>query len=374
MKITAKLLACLGLAAAFGTSGCGRKAQTPGPEPQLPTAAVRVQVVEAKKRQASEEVVGTVRPELSASLSAKVSGTVQQMLVAPGQSVKKGELLVQLDAREIQARLDQAVAVRDQTQKDADRLKKLLDEKILTQQEFDAMQSKLLVAQAGVREAETMLSYIRIVAPFDGVITAKRADVGDLAAPGKPLVDMEDPRSLRMEADVPEALMDKIKMGDRLAVKVTASGLSVQAVVNEISPTGDPASRTFRVKLGLPAAPGLRNGLFGRVAVPTAEVSALRVPAAAVVVRGQMEMAFVVVDGKAQMRLVKTGKQLEGEVEIVSGLIPGEQLVVDGAASLRDGQPVQAAPVPPTKSSLIKLTDDVIRLGDDGGTVHQIPP
>jgi membrane fusion protein, multidrug efflux system len=325
----------------FGTAGCGHQPHPSAPEPQLPTAAVRVQTVEAKNRLATEEVVGTVRPELSASLSAKISGTIQQMLVVPGQHVKKGELLAQVDAREIQARLDQAIAVRDQVQRDADRQKKLMDEKILTQQEYDAVQAKLLVAQAAVREAETMLSYIRIAAPFDGVITAKRADVGDLAAPGKPLVDMEDPKSLRLEADVPEALTGRIKMGDKLAVKLAGAGFSGEAVVSEISPAADPASRTFRVKLGLPPAPELRNGLFGRVAVPTAEVSAMRVPAAAVVVRGQMELAFVVVDRKAQMRLVKTGKALDGEVEIVSGLSPGEVLVVEGAARLRDGQPVE---------------------------------
>ena len=96
------------------------------------------------------------------------------------------------------------------------------------------------------------------------------------------------------------------------------------------------------LSLDLPGATGLRSGQFGRVAVPVAEVSAMRVPASAVAVRGQMEIAFVVVNGKAQMRLVKTGKHLGGEVEIVSGLAVGEQLVVEGASQLLDGQPVGA--------------------------------
>jgi hypothetical protein len=102
----------------------------------------------------------------------------------------------------------------------------------------------------------------------------------------------------------------------------------------------DPGSRTFRVKLDLPPTPGLRSGAFGRVAVPVGETSTLRVPAPALVVRGQMEMVFVVAGPTAQLRLVKTGKRLGGEVELVSGVRAGEQVVIEGAAQLTDGQPV----------------------------------
>jgi len=312
--------------------------------PPLPTATVRVLKVESQRRMAVEEIVGTVRPKLSAAVSAKVSGGIERMLVAPGQAVKAGQLLVQLDAREIQARLDQATALREQTAKDLQRFQKLIADKAVTQQEFDAVQARQRVAAAAVTEAETQLGYTKIVAPFDGVITHKRADVGDLATPGRALLELENPAALRLEADVPEALVGNLKLGDRLALHVAALKTDSSGVIGEIAPAADAGSRTFLVKLDLPATPGLRSGQFGRVAIPVAEVNALRVPASAVVVRGQMELVFVATNQHAQMRLVKTGKRLGSEIEIVSGVNSGEVLVVEGAGALTDGQPLQVKP------------------------------
>jgi RND family efflux transporter MFP subunit len=339
------LLACLcALSAVVLLPGCRQKSAEAPPAQARPTAMVQVQTVASVTRTAAEEVVGTVRPKLSATLSAKVSGAIAQMLAVPGQLVKAGQLLVEIDAREIQSRLDQAQAVRDQAAKEIERFKKLLEQRAVTQQEFDNVQSRFRVAEASVAEAQTMLSYTKVTAPFAGLVTAKRADVGDLAAPGKPLLDLEDATGLRLEADVPEALLDKVTLGSKLAVSVPSAKLALEGVVSEISPAADPISRTSKVKLDLPGATGLRSGQFGRVAVPVAEVSALRVPAAAVIVRGQMEIAFVIASGKAQMRLVKTGKHLGGEVEIVSGLSAGERLVISGADQLLDGQPVEVKP------------------------------
>ena len=293
---------------------------------------------------AVEEIVGTVRPKLSSAVSAKVSGTIGKMLVAPGQAVKSGELLVQLDAREIQARLDQAMALLEQAVKDLQRFEKLILAKVVTQQEFEAVQARHRVAVAAVSEAETQLGYTKILAPFDGVITHKRADVGDLATPGRPLLELENPTLLRLEADVPEALLANLKLGDRLPVHIAALKTELSGSISEIAPAADAGSRTFGVKLDLATVTGLRSGQFGRVAIPVSEVNALRVPTSSVVVRGQMELVFVVAGQQAQLRLVKTGKQLGAEVEIVSGITPGETLVVEGATALVDGQQVSVKP------------------------------
>ena len=263
------------------------------------------------------------------------------MLVAPGQNVKAGELLVQLDAREVQAQLDSATAVRQQAESDLKRATDLIQQKILSQSEFDSAQSKFRVADAAAAQAQTLLGYTRIVAPFAGVITRKDADVGDLAAPGKALLEMEDARDLRLEADVPEAVISRIALGDKLSVRVSGVTNDLEGVVSEIAPSADPNSRTFLVKLDLPPTPGLRAGQFGRVAVPVGETSALRVPATAVLQRGEMEIVFVMVNGHAQLRLVKTGKRVGDEVELVSGVDAGEPVVVDGAGNLADGQPVE---------------------------------
>jgi RND family efflux transporter MFP subunit len=118
----------------------------------------------------------------------------------------------------------------------------------------------------------------------------------------------------------------------------------IEGTVSEISPVADPVSRTFNVKLDLPPTEGLRTGQFGRVSVPVAEVKLLLVPQSAVLKRGQMELVFVAKDGKAALRLVKTGKGLEGRVEVLSGLEEGEQIIVSETAKLTDGQPVTIQP------------------------------
>lgn len=331
------------LLAALTLAGCGRKTDHASVK-LLPPADVRVQIAGSKSRAATEEEVGTVRPKLSAAIEAKISGRIDQMLVASGQAVTNGQLLVQLDAREIQARCDQAAAARQQAENDFKRASDLMGQNILSQSEFDAAQSKFRVAEASETEAKTMLAYTKITAPFDGVITRKLADVGDLASPGKTLLQIENPSALRLEADVPEALMANLKLGDKLNVRVASVAGDIAGTVVELSPAADPNSRTFLVKLDLPNEAGLRSGQFGRVAVPVGEVESIRVPAVAVVQRGQMEMVFASVNGHAQLRLVKTGRHVGDEVEIVSGLNSGEPIVTDGATGLEDGQPISIKP------------------------------
>jgi RND family efflux transporter MFP subunit len=339
------LLTALGLSLAtlLISTGCSRKSESTHAE-VLPTVTVQTQVAETKTRIATEETVGTVRAKLHAVIEAKVSGKIDRMLVVPGQRVSADELLATIDAREIQAQYDQALALREQAESDLKRATDLFQQKILSPSEFDAARSKFHVADASAAASKTLLDYTRITAPFDGVITRKDTDVGDLAAPGKPLLEVEDARNLRLEADVPEALMDKITLGDRLPVRIGVLETNLEGVVSEIAPSADSNSRTFLVKMDLPAVPGLRAGQFGRVAVPVGEISALYVPAPAVVQRGQMELVFIAINGRAQMRIVKTGKHVGGEIELVSGVDPGEPVVVDGSGNLVDGQPVAVHP------------------------------
>jgi RND family efflux transporter MFP subunit len=147
-----------------------------------------------------------------------------------------------------------------------------------------------------------------------------------------------------LEADVPEAVVGKLTLGDKLPVRISALEKELAGTISEIAPAADPNSRTFLVKLDLPSTPGLRAGQFGRVAMPVGETTALRVLASAVVQRGQLELVFLVVDGRAQLRIVKTGKRTGNEVELVSGVEAGEQIVTEGSAGLADGQPVTLKP------------------------------
>lgn len=321
--------------------GCGKEKEPRRPAPPaLEPIRVKTITISSKERQAYEIVVGTVRSKTRSVIEAKVSGKIETLLVVPGQSVKAGELLARLDAREIQAKLEQAKALYDQAASDLKRYTALLESGAVTQIEYDARVAQYKVAEASLKEAQTMLGYAEIIAPFDGVITRKIADVGDLAYPGKPILEIEDPRYLRFEANVPEALYNIIKLGNKYRISIPTMKEEIEGVVSEIAPVADPNTRTFLVKLDLPQHSGLRTGQFGRLRVPVSQSAALRVPSQAIVVRGQMEIAFVVETNLARMRLVKTGERVGNEIEVLSGIDPNEQVIIEPVLRLKDGQPV----------------------------------
>lgn len=335
MKLLSRLLPALLLAS------CGRHAPPHVSAASLASLTVRAVPAKWSLHVAVEEVVGTVRSKQRALVEAKVSGRVLEYSATPGTAVKAGEPLARLDVQEIQAKVDQARAQLDQAQRDFDRQKQLIASNATTRQDFDAAVARVKIGAGALSEAETMLGYARVTAPFDGVVTRKLADVGDLAMPGKPLLEIEAPTALRFEADLPEAILDRVKLGDRLPVRLTRV---IEGTVSEISPVADPVSRTFLVKLDLPPTAGLRTGQFGRVSVPVAETRLLLVPQDAVLKRGQMEMVFVARDGRASLRLVKTGKQLDTHIELLSGIEEGEQVIVGAGSKLTDGQPVTIQP------------------------------
>ncbi len=323
-------------------SGCGKKHEPQAAAGEsLPPATVRVQKVEKLTQSALEEVVGTVQPKLQAVIEAKVSGRITRLPVTVGQSVKQGDVLVDLATQEIQAKLDQATAAFRQAELDFTRVGNLRKQTAATQAEVDTAQARYNVAKASVAEAEAMSGYARIVAPFDGVVARKLVDEGDLAMPGKPLLELEGRTGLRLVADVPGLLASHVLPDAKLAVRLDTLPDPITGTVAEISPAADPASRTVRVKVDLPDTAGLRTGQFGRLAVPVGEATFLVVPLPALIRRGQLELLFVSADGKAQLRLVRTGKQIAQGVEILAGLEAGELVVVEGAGTLRDGQPLQ---------------------------------
>ena len=305
--------------------------------------ALEIHSVASASRPVTEEVVGSVRTRIRSVIEAKVSGRISEMPIILGQKVKAGELLAKIDAREIQARLEQAEAQREQASRDLDRARTLAQKQVSSKQELDAAEARARVAEAALSEARTMMGYANVTAPFDGVISRRLAEVGDLAAPGRPLLEIEDRGELRFEADVPEALIGMVNAGDRVEVTIPTIRKTFTGVVAEVSPTAEAASRTFLVKLDLPASSELRAGQFGRAAVPVGEAKSIRIPAAAIVKRGQMEIVFVNDQGKARLRLVKTGKTFSDGVEILAGLADGDAVIVTEPARLIDGQPVEAA-------------------------------
>ncbi len=326
--------------------GCRHEAkhETSQPPP-LPTIDVQVMTAVESETMGQNEVVGTLEAVQRATIAAKVTGTIAEMPVTLGAMVKQGELLVKVNAAEISARLSQAETGVAQAKRNLEREERLFAKNASTGETVNAQQDALKLAQASLREARTMLGYITIRAPFSGRVSAKPANAGDLATAGTPLLVLENTDTLQAVAAVPEAQFQGVKPGASLPVRIPAANLDTTGQVAEIAPTANAASRTATIKLDLAPNPALRPGQFVRVIFPGATTKTLMVPTQALSLFGQMERVFVVADNQAHLRLVRSGAQRDGQVEIVSGLNPGEQVVVAGGASqLVDGQPVRVTP------------------------------
>jgi RND family efflux transporter MFP subunit len=328
------------------TPACkGKEAPEHAQPASLPVQAVRVVSVGAQPAQHQNEVVGTVTAAESATIAAKVAGVITGLPVNVGSAVRQGQVLVRISAGEINAQLAQAETRLAQAKRNLEREQRLLAKEAATRETVKNLEEAVHLAEAGQQQAQTMVGYTTLTAPFSGLVAQKIANIGDLATPGAPLLVVENNNRLQVAVPVPEGLLAQIKSGDALPLAIPAANFNGTGKVAEISPAGDPASRTAMVKLAV-TAPGLRAGQFARVTLPgaTATNNALTVPATAVVAFGQMEKLFVVENSTAHLRLVRTGASHDGQIEIVAGLTGGEQVVSEGAAQLSDGQPVRVQP------------------------------
>ncbi len=334
------ILACLLL----GASGCKDPNRDATPK-NLPAAEVRVITVSGQAALRQNEVAGAVESVQRATISAKVPGPIEDMPISLGLAVKKGALLARISAGEITARLSQAETQLAQARRNFEREKRLLEQDASTRETVNSLEDAYRVAEAGVREARAMHGYAMITAPFAGIVTQKTANAGDLATPGMPLLVLENPEHLQVVAAAPEGVAMKIKKGDTLAITVPAAELSTAGTVTEISPAADTASRTALVKIRIDGNTSVRPGQYARVALPgDAGANAFLIPETALFRFGQMERIFVVRDNKAQLRLMRSGEHREGQVEILTGLNGGEQVVIQGGERLVDGQPVAIVP------------------------------
>ena len=311
----------------------------------LPPAQVRVATVGAEKIAALTEVTGTVRPIQRAQLAAKLMGAIEEMPVTLGQAVRTGDLLVKISAGEINARLAQAQAQLNVARRDLDRERALLPKGASTADMVRGLEDRLLLTQAMVREAEIMLGYAEIRAPFDGVVARKSAHPGDLAAPGMVLLEVEGTTDFQVEAAVPDSLAAGLVRGVALTIELPAGGLTFSGSLAELSSAADVQARSVLAKISVPAGTAVRSGEFARVRVPGKPVAVLLIPAAALSPLGQMERVFVAgANSRAVLRLVKSGAAHGESVEILSGLDAGERIVVNPPAGLREGQPLEILP------------------------------
>ncbi len=290
------------------------------------------------------EAVGTVRSRRSIRISPRLMGTLVEINVAQGDSVEKGAVLARIDDREVKARIEVARASVDQAEARLSRAEaahrrytELFEKNATTPEQLEAVTSDyemakaaLEGARAAVREAEIYLGYTTIVAPQAGVVAEKLAEPGDLALPGKPILVLQDPGDLRLEANVREYLIGHLPLGAEVRIRF---GDPIDRIfdskVEERAPEADPATRTFLVKAPLPGDSGAQPGNFGRLLFRIGERKAILIPAGAVRRIGQLETVQVIEEGRAISRHIRTGGTIDSRVEVLSGLSAGERLVLE---------------------------------------------
>lgn len=353
MNVTMKFLGLL--ASATLVAGCTKESKTPVQAP----AVVQARVVHASREQEPQLIwtTGTVHARETATLSAQVAEPVRRVLVQAGDHVRAGQVLVVLDDAAMRSQLSGAMASASAVDKQQmaarssaslaestlARYQMLKDEKSVSPQEFDEMQKRAegaqlqvqsldaqrQAAQAQIASARTELSYAQLRAPFRGVVTQRLADPGTLAAPGVPLVQVDSDGPLQIDTSVDESEVGAVSLGMKVPVKVDgiADGTLVGTVA-QIVPAADPASRSFQVKLDVPATKGLRAGMFASAGFPGGARAMILAPQSAVVVRGSLACVYALdANGLAQLRYVTTGERYGEKVEILSGLAAGESVV-----------------------------------------------
>ena len=334
----------LGFLLPLALGACGRPpaAQSPG---GLPTARVSVAYVQRESTPALLPISGTVRAVRRAALAAKVAGAVEAPPLALGQVVRAGDVLLKIAAADHTARVAQVRALLTQVERELARERTLAASGAGTPDTVRSLEDRLAQAQAALREAEAVLDYAIVRAPFDGVVARKFVEPGDFAAVGAPLLQLDGRDALEIEVAVPESLAASLAVGATLAVELATAPLRFQANVSELSSAADPTTRTITAKLTIPPDTTARPGQFAQVFVPAAATTVLLAPANAVAPFGQMERAFVVNERqRAVLRLVKTGARRGDRIEIVAGLDAGERVVIAPPATLRDGRPLEISP------------------------------
>jgi len=329
--------------------------------------------VESRQITQIYEAVGTIRPLTETIIESQVSSQVLKINVVPGARVEAGQVLVLLDTRQLNTRLeqakqglayanntlsqaqkaiDEAKAGQDQTSFAYQRTKTLFEKEVVTSQQMEIDRAAFLQAKARyeksregdqaarsnirqatevVKEAMIGLGYASIKAPASGVVVERLIDPGDQAVPGKPLLIVQTSGSLRLEARVREGLIGKIIHGNPYEVGIETLETNVTATIEEIAPYADPSTRTFLVKAALPDTPGLYPGMFGRLLIPVKTQATLLIPKEAVIQVGHLEMVNVHTpddNNKKRYRSVyiKTGKTIGQKIEVLSGLTGTETL------------------------------------------------
>jgi RND family efflux transporter MFP subunit len=367
---TGPRLLLLVLIAVVSLAGCSSEQtrMTPSPETVRNISVLAVQQANVPDLL---EAVGTVRAAQTSDAASQMMGNIVEIRAHEGDHVQRGQVLAVIDDSQPQAAVDRLTAADLAAQQqlvgaDSDlalaestlkRYQNLYERKSVSPQEFDEVKARQQAAlahrdmakaaqtqaQAALRQARTSLDYTRIRAPFEGVVTEKKADPGTLASPGMPIFTVEDVRRFRLEATVNENDLRYVRTGQQVSVVIDAlDNAGLKGKVVQIVPAADAGSRTFLVKIDLPTDARLRSGLFGRAQFSRGERQALLIPRSAVVERGQLQGIYVLDQDKvAGLRYITLGKPSGAEVEVLAGLQDGERVVAKPGAVDLNGKRIE---------------------------------
>lgn len=374
------------LAAIFLTAGCGEEI-LPGTTSSKTPAVVKTatSIIEFVEQPRFYEAPGTVFARTAATVSAKVMGEIQEVLVQEGDMVVAGDILVVIDDSQLSARLQQAEAAlaearqgacsakaafesaqasSDLAEKTLRRYEMLIKNESVSRQEFDevksrynqaagglsqaksmrdAAQNRIEQAQAGLLAAKSSYNDTTVAAPYDAVVTGRLAEKGDLASPGVPLIQLETTGSSEVHMVLPEIHIRQVKVGDKLPVYIPSiQKKAVSGKIKTINSAADPATRSFQVKVSLPDVPAIQVGMFARVMIPIGKSEMILIPETAVIAHGQLSGVYVVdADHIVHFRLIRPGRFFGSQTEVLSGLKNGDRYVTSPAQNIVDGIQVE---------------------------------
>lgn len=319
----------------------------------IAAAELALTTVEEVPSQRQVTAYGVVHPEMGAVLSAKVLARVMEMPLRAGDPVAKGQTVVALDKSDLEAEMavakaasGRAQAALKQAKSEYSRVKSLAKRGSATARELDQATGAYQQAQQAASGAESQLALVAtrighttINAPFSGRLVERLTEVGQMAAPGAPLVRLESAGAPELWADISQHDIGRVAVGAAVQVEIGGLSAALSGKVTRIVPAGDPRSHTFTVKVRLDGDTDtlaqVRSGMFGVVAIPYATDPVLMVPESAVVRRSEVTAVYVMGDHQPELRLVRLGRMVGDQQVILSGLSVGESVVTEAAQAAR---------------------------------------
>lgn len=322
-------------------AGCSdRSGQTSGASaaPPRPVEAVRVGDAGGP---ATYRAAGSVRAGRRADLATRMMARIEAVRVRTGDRVRAGQVLVTLERGAVDAAGSQAAAALTLATVHLRRMERLYADSAVPLAQVEAARAAFEQAQGQRNAASAELGYAALVAPFDGVVTVRSADPGDLAAPGQPVLVVESAGEREIVVAVPEAVAAALVPGRTVTVRVGAAEKPVEARITAVVPSADPVSRTVEVRLTAPASLVSNVAAVAELPVSAGRTSGLKVPSGAVLERGGLTGVFLfAADSTARLRWVRLGRSAGSGAEVLSGLVPGD-LVVARADQVKDGDRVR---------------------------------